>query len=121
MVRLVFIAVFLAASAHAIAGDSGSLPAVDLRAPGALEQLRQTNPAHFEKLQRVLAGLLEQPARVEGDWLQVSFDARDVDLSRYVIKTSNPPKQLLQFTLDDVRYTMHVIRSDLTATVDPAG
>jgi hypothetical protein len=50
----------------------------------------------------------------------VTFDARDVDLSRYVIWTSNPPKQLLRFTLDDVRYVMHVSRNDLTATVVPA-
>jgi hypothetical protein len=60
------------------------------------------------------------PQRAQSDWLQVNFDARDVDLSRYLIRTSNPPKQLLQFTLDDVRYTMHVTRSDLTATIEPA-
>lgn len=93
---------------------------VDLRDAHALEQLQQENPAHFAKIRQMLAGLQEQPKRAEGDWLQVTFDARDVDLSRYMIKTSNPPKQLLEFTLDDVRYVTHLTRSDLTATFTPA-
>ena len=93
---------------------------VDLRAPHALERLQKENPAHFEKIEGLLAGLADEPKRAEGEWLQVTFGARDVDLSRRLIKTSNPPKQLLRFTLDDVRYTMYVVRSDLTAKAAPA-
>lgn len=106
----------LATGAHA--ADLSPLRTVDLRDPGALERLRTTNPHHFAQIRRVLAGLSETPELAEGDWLEVNFDARDVDLSRYVIKTSDPPKQLLRFTLDDVRYVMHVVRDDLTATVE---
>ena len=91
---------------------------MDLRNPAALELLREANPAHYEKIQRVVAGLREAPELAEGDWLEVSFDARDVDLSRYLMKTTFPPKQLLSFTLDDVRYVMHVVRVDLAATVE---
>jgi hypothetical protein len=120
MVKLAVIAVALTASGTALAIDGAAPRTVDLREPQALEQLQQANPAHFAKIQQVLAGLQEQPQRAEGDWLRVTFDARDVDLSRYVIWTSNPPKQLLRFTLDDVRYVMHVSRNDLTATVVPA-
>jgi hypothetical protein len=120
MVRLARVAIALAVSGCALAAEGATSRTVDLRDPHALEQLRQTNPAHFEKIHRVLAGLQEEPRRAEGDWLQVTFNARDVDLSRYLIRTSNPPKQVLQFTLDDVRYTMHVVRSDLSATVVPA-
>lgn len=102
-------------------GDAGARATVDLRNPQALTQLERANPAHFDQIRRMLETLREQPDLVEGDWLEVAFDARDVDLSRYLIKTSHPPKQLLRFTLDDVRYTMHVVRSDLTAGFLPAG
>ena len=38
-----------------------------------------------------------------------------VELKRMLLKTSNPPRQLLRFTLDDTRYTLHVTRTDLVA------
>ncbi len=104
---------------HVLAAEAAPPHSVDLRTPGALEQLQRTNPQHFEKIQRVISGLAEEPKRAEGDWLKVEFDARDVDLSHYLIRTSNPPKQLLHFTLDDTRYTLYVVRSDLGATVQP--
>ena len=101
----------LAGGAVAHAGPT----TVDLRDAAALEQLRDRNPAHFATIQRILAGLAEQPERVESDWLQTTFDARDVELSRLWLKTSHPPRQQLNFTLDDTRYTLHVVRSDLAA------
>ncbi|HEX5650121.1 MAG TPA: hypothetical protein VFX69_10750 [Steroidobacteraceae bacterium] len=101
----------LAGSAVAYAGPA----TVDLRDAAALEQLRDRNPAHFATIQRILAGLAEKPERVEGDWLRTTFDARDVELSRLLLKTSHPPRQQLRFTLDDTRYTLHVVRSDLAA------
>ncbi|MCE3284371.1 MAG: hypothetical protein K0R70_627 [Steroidobacteraceae bacterium] len=90
-------------------------PTVDLRDAAALQQLRDRNPAHFATIQRILAGLAEDPERVEGDWLRTTFDARDVELSRLLLKTSHPPRQQLRFTLDDTRYALHVVRSDLGA------
>jgi hypothetical protein len=113
------IALTLLIAGCALAGEVAPTHMVDLRAPGALEQLQRSNPQHFEKIQRVLSGLAEEPKRAEGNWLKVEFDARDVDLSRQLIKTSNPPKQLLQFTLDDTRYELYVVRSDLGATIQP--
>ena len=92
---------------------------VDLRAPHALEALQRTNPAHFAKIQKMLVGLEEQPNRAEGDWLQVNFNAHDVDLSRMIVKTSYPPKQVLSFRLDDTRYTMYVDRRDMVGEVTP--
>jgi hypothetical protein len=116
MPRLSVLVLAMALSARALAGEPDA-QVIDLRAPQALEELRRKNPAHFDKVRRMLAGLEEEPSRVEGDWLQVTFDARDIDLSRLLIKTSNPPKQLLRFSLDEVRYTMYVTRSDLVAIV----
>jgi hypothetical protein len=100
------------AVADPAATDSRS---VDLRDPAALAELQRTRPAHFATIRQILAALQEQPQRAEGDWLQTTFDARDVDLSRLLLKTSHPPRQLLRFTLDDTRYTLHVTRSDLVA------
>ena len=92
---------------------------VDLRTPQAFENLKRDNPAHFEKIRKILAGLEEQPDRVEGDWLQANFDARDVDLTRMIIKTSFPPKQLLSFRLEQTRYTLYLVRRDMIGTIQP--
>jgi len=105
-------------SAGSFAGDPPPAQrTVDLRAPHALEQLQRADPAKFRKLQEILDGLNEQPGRAESDWLQVNFNATDVDLSRYLFRTSDPPKQLLRFKLDDVRYVVYVARIDLRAAV----
>jgi hypothetical protein len=101
----------LAAFGPAVAGPE----TVDLRDAAALERVREENPAHYAAIRQILAGLAEKPERVEGDWLQATFDAREVELSRLLLKTSNPPRQQLSFTLDTTRYTLHVVRSDLVA------
>lgn len=93
---------------------------VDLTERGALEDLRASNPAHFERIVEIIEGLRQEPARAEGEWLQVTFGARDVDLSRLLLRTTNPPKQSLSFTLDDTRYRLFVTRTDLAAKVVPA-
>jgi hypothetical protein len=103
----------------ALAADDASQHTIDLEDAVALAQLKVANPAHYEKIRQILIGLQEEPKRAEGDWLQANFNASDVDLSRYLLKTSNPPKQRLQFTLDDVRYKMQLTRPDLTATFIP--
>lgn len=93
---------------------------IDLREPGALQALQASNPVHFKRISRALVALEERPERSEGSWLEVNIDARDVDLSELLLKTSNPPKQLFRFTLDDTRYIMHVVRSDISAEAVPA-
>ena len=118
--RRAFLTSILSILAVLAPGAAGSDPGpaqrtVDLRDAGALGHLRQTNPVHFGKIERIVAGLLERPERADGHWLQTEFDAREVDLSRLVMKTSHPPRQVLRFTLDDTRYVLHVVRSDLVA------
>lgn len=120
MVKLAAIALALTLGAAALAAEGAPAHTVDLRSAAALEQLRRSNPAHYAKIRQILAGLREQPERVEGDWLETRFDAHGVELSRFLFKTSDPPKQELRFTLDDVRYVMHVTRSDIAAAVAPA-
>lgn len=112
------VVVALTISSAAFAGDPPIAGrTVDLRAPHALEQLQRTDPARYRRLQEILVGLRERPERAEGDWLQVNFDASDVELSRYLFRTSDPPKQLLRFTLDDVRFVVYLTRVDLHAAV----
>ena len=48
---------------------------IDLRGPHALEDLQKSDPAGFEQVTKIIAGLREQPKRAEGDWLQVNFNA----------------------------------------------
>lgn len=112
---IVALAASVAWSAAVFADPASSAPRVDLRDPAAIEQLRQSNPAHYAAIREILAALAEQPDRAEGDWLQTAYDARDVELSRLLLKTSYPPRQQLSFTLDETRYTLHVVRSDLVA------
>jgi hypothetical protein len=118
--RLLTTLVAFAIGAGALAGPAETTLTVDLRDPAALAQLERSNPEHYRKIRQILAGLLEQPARAESNWLQTTFGASDVELSRYLFKTSYPPKQALRFRLDNVRYTMHVTRSDIVARPAPS-
>lgn len=113
------LAVVILALAASIPALSQMPVTVDLRAPHALENLKRDNPAHFEKIRQILAGLEEKPERIEGDWLQTTFDAQDVDLTRMIVKTSYPPKQLLSFRLEQVRYTLYVVRRDMVGQFQP--
>jgi hypothetical protein len=116
MVKIVALALLVSMSSSAAAGDRS----IDLRSPQALEQLQRENPAHFAKIEQIVAGLRQEPQRAESDWLQVNFAASAVNLQRDLIKTSYPPKQILSFRLDEVRYTLYVTRRDLTPMVTPA-
>jgi len=100
-----------------VAADAPRLgPTVDLNAPGALERLQQSRPAHFEKVRKILEGVRQRPDTELPRWMHVSFDARDVDY-RPVVLTSHPPRRRLSFALDDTRYeavvTLRNVRGDV--------
>ena len=113
------LAVAVLALAVSIPAFADTPTTVDLRTPQALANLKRDNPAHFEKIKKILAGLEENPERVEGDWLQTTFDAHDVDLMRMIVKTSYPPKQLLSFRLEQTRYTLYLVRRDMVGVFQP--
>ena len=112
---LVLLLCFAAVDVASAADPAEARTTVDLRDAAALEQLRDRNPAHFATIQQILAGLAEKPERVEGDWLRTTFDARDVELSRLCSRPAIRRASSCSFTLDDTRYTLHVVRSDLAA------
>jgi hypothetical protein len=91
---------------------------VDLDAPGVLDTLARTNPVHYDKVQRIIAGIKSKSDLEVNDWLRVSFDAKDV---QYValLMVSYPPKRRLSFTLDDKSYKT-VVTLDVQPKVTPA-
>jgi hypothetical protein len=110
-----FATLVLAVPAH------GQQRNIDLREPHALESLRASDPAAYENIRRIINGLTTTPSLAAGNWLQVNFNARNVDLSRLIYRTSFPPVQLLQFSLGDTRYTLYVRRTDLKGRTDRLG
>lgn len=113
-------ALILIAAGVLVAGGSLADDVVDLTKRGALEDLRASNPEHFERIVGIIEGLRQRPERAETEWLQVAFGAQNVDLSKLLLRTSHPPKQSLSFTLDDTRYRLFVTRTDLVGEFMPA-
>ena len=114
MVSLVLISVAIAAAA-----DIGRRRTVDLDAAGAMERVRVANPAHFDKIVKILEGVTQQPDSVVPHWLRVNFDGRDVSYAP-IVMTSRPPKRRLSFALDDTRYEVVVVLTKWGGAVTPA-
>jgi hypothetical protein len=91
---------------------------IDLSVPGALEALQQSRPAHFDKVRRILKALPEQPDCAVSRWMRVSFDARAVNYSAFIL-TSYPPQRRLSFVLDETRYQTVVILTSVPARALP--
>jgi hypothetical protein len=49
----------------------------------------------------------------------VNFDARDV-MYAPIVMTSHPPKRRLAFALDDTRYELVVVLTNVTGAITPA-
>lgn len=84
---------------------------VYLEGPRDLAELRDTNPAHYARAQRVLAAAdhLCRPGIAQSEPVAGS---RDLRCESRLIFTSNPPKWQMTFTLDDTRYIALVVIHD---------
>ena len=93
-------------------------PVIDLDVPGALDALARSNPTHYDKVQRIVAGVKTRSDPEVLDWLRVNFDAKEV---KYValLMVSLPPKRRLSFTLDDKSY-VKIITLDVQPKRTPA-
>ena len=91
---------------------------VDLDVPGALDGLQSANPTHYEKVVRILEGVRNRPAATVARWLQVGFDARNVDYAPIVL-TSHPAKRRLSFALDDTHYVAVITLTNLRGEIVP--
>ena len=87
---------------------------VYLNGPADLDRLRTSNPGHYSQAQRILGAANELCRPGPEEVRFVRLDVRDLQCSRMLLKTSNPPKWNLSFRLDDVRYIALV-----TVTDDP--
>ena len=92
--------------------------AIDLDRPGALARLQHDNPAHFAKVEKILAEAPRRPFPSVSGWVRTEFNAKDVDTS-FLLRTSYPALARLTFTLDEQQYTK-VIRIDAPGQVTPA-
>jgi len=80
-----------------------------------LDRLRATNPGHYARAERIMAAANELCRPKPGDVSYAKFDARDISCVEMLLKTSNPPKRQISFTLDDTHYIALVVITD-----DPA-
>lgn len=109
MRTLVAITVAVMASAAALAGDAAPAPAskpkvVHLDGAASLAALAQTNPNHAARAERILAaaGQLCKPGPEKVDY--AGFQADNIRCEGAILRTSNPPKREIGFTLDETRY-----------------
>jgi hypothetical protein len=106
-------------TAVAAAGDATPGRAFDLDEPGALETLRRSNPRHYEKVRKILDGVLQQPDANVPRWIQTTFDGRNVKYIPIVL-TSHPPQRRLSFALDATRYEAVVVLTTIRGDIVPA-
>src|SRR5262245_52895039 len=115
MLRVVIACLTLLATSQIVAAPPpGKI--VNLNVPGALEKLAQTNPAHHQKIVAILKGVTTHSLGDVPHWMQVNFDAHNVDY-RALMLASNPPKRDLSFVLDDTSYKTRVTLTDVTPQV----
>lgn len=84
------------------------IKAVDLRNAEELAWLKQHNPSHYEKVQKILYAHKVPGKTSVTQWMRVHMKATEIDHS-HITLTSLPPKTLLKFVLDDTRYTAIVV------------
>lgn len=110
---LAWLWISVVAVVHVAAG-----PTIDLNQAGALEALQLSNPAHYEKVRKILDGILHQPDAAVPRWIQTNFNARNVSYMP-VLMTSDPPKRRLSFALDEARYEVVLTLTNIRAEIVP--
>jgi hypothetical protein len=100
---------------EATASQTTLRPPVYLYGVADLEKLRQANPGHYARAEQVIAASDEicKPGKDEVHFAK--FDAKDVTCQNMILKTSNPPKREIGFTLDEVRYVALITLTDSEA------
>jgi hypothetical protein len=80
-----------------------------------MEKLKAANPDHYARAERIIAASDElcKPGPDQIEYVQ--FAAKDISCQGMLLRTSNPPKRQIGFTLDDVRYVALVTLNDAAA------
>jgi hypothetical protein len=110
--------------AGAAAGDHWPGRTIDLDKPGTLEALQRDNPAHYEKIHKIMDGLATKPHSKVPGWIQEHFNVRNVSYVNVgcapILLTTDPPKKRISFTLEGTRYRALVTLTGLKTKIRPA-
>jgi len=74
-------------TAGTVAGEAAPIRAVDFNKPGALEALQRSNSTHYDKVRKILDGILKQPEAAVPRWIQTNFEAQDVIFRPFLLTT----------------------------------
>jgi hypothetical protein len=86
---------------------------VYLNGPKSLSALQRANPGHHARAERIIAAANELCQLGLPESYFARFEAREISCADMILKTSNPPKKELSFTLDHIRYVALVAITDL--------
>jgi hypothetical protein len=87
---------------------------IQLNSEADLDQLRQTNPAHYAQATRIMAAANHLCRPQLPETVLAKYHASKISCSVMLLKTSNPPKRQINFQLDNTYYSALV-----TVTDDP--
>jgi hypothetical protein len=80
-----------------------------------MEKLKAANPDHYARAERIIAAS-DQLCEPGLDEIQFAkFEAKNISCQGMILRTSNPPKREIGFTLDDTRYVALVTVKDARA------
>ncbi len=110
------------AVAPADAPSSPTQHTVHLYTSADLDQLRQTNPRHYSRVQKILATASDSLCKPGALQLQHAegLKTQDAKCAAGLIMTSNPPKRQLSFRVDDTTYVAVVTLKNADARLLPA-
>ena len=119
MLRLfIAIAIALLNSATTLAQTAPPIRYVDLNAPGAMDKVQASNPAHYKKIQSILDGLNKRSAADARHWIRTTYNAKEVAYFSHVLVTY-PGQSSLSFILDGTRYSGRVTLERKRAEIYP--
>jgi hypothetical protein len=104
----------LMAIGAAVTNVAGALPGdtVYLNSSGDLARLRATNPDHFARAEQIMAAANELCRPQPGATVPAKSKAREISCTNMLLRTSNPPKRQINFTLDGTHYVALVVITD---------
>jgi hypothetical protein len=83
----------------------------------ALAKLQHSNPRHYQIARRILAAGNEVCNATQPAPMKMKFDVQDIHCAQSWY-TSNPPKRVLEFRIDDTVYTALITVPETHAKLD---
>lgn len=115
-VTVLALALSLASAAPVLADQVTVQPVprfhVYLWGPVELARLRASNPDHYARAEKILAAANRLCRPGPGQLQLAEAGAKDVSCYGMLLRTSNPPKLEVEFTLDDTRYSALITITD---------